>query len=361
MKNFITILLLFCTLNILAQGEANFWFFGKNAGLNFNGGTPTPISGSLNTIEGCASFSNSLGNLLFYTDGTMVWNKNHQIMPNGTNLKGHSSSTQSAIIVPHPGNTNLFYIFTVGANDYNPAGQLISATTGLQCYTIDMTAQGGLGDVVNGSVDLSNGDNANWTEKITSVKGAECNTFWIISLVRNTFVSFKIDLNGLNTTPTISPVNYTETDPRGYLKVSPDGKKLASAAQGDRGNLLLYSFNDITGIVSNDGKTLISNISQDGEAYGVEFSPLSSKLYCATYNYTTKTNKLFQFDLESPNIASSKILIKSQIGFRGALQLAPNGKIYALVPPDYDHGTHFLHAINLPDELGANCNYQLNA
>ncbi|MHB1146904.1 MAG: T9SS type B sorting domain-containing protein, partial [Lutibacter sp.] len=291
-----------------------------------------------------------------------VWNKNHQVMPNGTNLLGNPSSSQSAIIVPHPGNSNLFYIFTVGANNYDNDGNLIKSTDGLNSYKVDMRLNGGLGDVDPGSKqDLSIGQNTQWTEKVTSVKGAECNTFWVISLVNNTFVSYKIDLNGLNTAPITSIVNYHESDPRGYLKVSPDGKKLASAAQGNSGNLLLYSFDDTNGKVANDGQILIFNIQQDGQSYGIEFSPRSSKLYCATYNYDTNTNKLFQFDLKNPNIASSKFLVNSKSGYRGALQLAPNGKIYATVPPDYEHGTKFLDAVNLPDELGINCNYQENA
>ncbi|MDO9136868.1 MAG: T9SS type B sorting domain-containing protein, partial [Lutibacter sp.] len=366
MKNLTAILLLFCTLTIFAQGEANFWFFGQNAGINFNSGNPVSISGSLNTYEGCASFSDAVGNLLFYTDGTTVWNKNHQVMANGTNLLGNPSSSQSAIIVPNPKNSNLYYIFTVGANEYNNSGDLIRVTDGLNCYTVDMRLNGGLGDVVSGSkVDLSIGQNPQWTEKVTSVKGAECNTFWVISLVNNTFVSYKIDATtGLINSPIISPVNYNSNDRRGYLKVSPDGKKLASATQGNQGNLLLYSFDDTNGKVANDGQMLISNIPQDGQPYGVEFSPRSSRLYCATNTNISNNNfinKLWQFDIENPNIASSKFLVKSKSGYRGALQLAPNGKIYATVPPNYSNGTRFLDAINLPDELGINCIYQENA
>ena len=366
MKNFITILLFFCAVSVLAQGEANFWFFGQQGGLNFNGGAATVATGSqIDTNEGNATFSDATGNLLFYTDGTTVWNKNHNIMPNGTNLLGNPSSSQSAIIVPHPGNSNLYYIFTVGANEYNNSGDLTRVTDGLNCYTVDMRLNLGLGDVVSGSkVDLSIGQNPQWSEKVTSVKGAECNTFWVISLVNNTFVSYKIDTTGLINSPIISPVNYNSNDRRGYLKVSPDGKKLASATQGTQGNLLLYSFDDANGIIANDGQILISDIQQDGQPYGVEFSPRSSRLYCATNINVTNNNfinKLWQFDLENPNIASSKFLVKSKSGFRGALQLAPNGKIYATVPPNYYNGTQFLDAINLPDELGINCSYQENA
>ena len=88
MKNFTALLLLFCTLNVFSQGEANFWYFGENAGLDFNSGSPVPINnGKLNTREGCSSFSDINGNLLFYSDGSTVWNKLHNPMPNGTGLK----------------------------------------------------------------------------------------------------------------------------------------------------------------------------------------------------------------------------------------------------------------------------------
>src|SRR5687767_7295677 len=85
----------------LAQKEASVWYFGWNAGLDFNSGTPVVINGGqVNTLEGCASICNSRGSLLFYTDGMKVWNRLHQVMPNGTGLYSQTSSTQAAIIVP---------------------------------------------------------------------------------------------------------------------------------------------------------------------------------------------------------------------------------------------------------------------
>jgi gliding motility-associated-like protein len=367
MKKIALIIFLLFSITAFSQGEANNWFFGQNAGINFNSGTPTAISGSLNTNEGCASFSNANGDLLFYTDGTTVWDKNNNAMPNGNEtLKGNSSSSQSAIIVPHPGNANLFYIFTVGANFNN------QPTDGLHCYTVDITANGGLGDIVGNDIDLSDGKNTQWTEKVTSVKGADCNTFWVISLVNNTYYSYKIDINGINTTPTISTVTYNAAeDPRGYLKVSPDGKKLASATFTQytnfntganfigNGDVRLYSFDDSTGIVNNNEQKLINNPQNNGVPYGVEFSPNSTKLYTSTFDGTTY--RLFQFDLTSANIASSKTLIHTEIGYRGALQLAPNGKIYATIPVNYQNGTQSLDAINAPDEIGIACNFTTNS
>lgn len=344
------------------QGEANFWYFGQNAGLNFNTNPPTAINGSINTNEGCASFSDKEGNLLFYTDGTRVYNKDHMTMPNGFNLRGNPSSTQSGIIVPHPGNPNQYYIFTVGAN-------FEGGVPGLNSYIVDMTENGGLGDVVSGPIDLSKGEASNWTEKVTSVKGADCKTFWVISLVKNIYYVFKLDENGLDETPIKSPVPYHSTDRRGYLKVSPDGKKVASAnfnyttdqngvGQTGIGRLHLYDFNDKTGEITNE-QNLINFTENDGEPYGVEFSPNSSKLYCSTYDGTF--NKLWQYDLNNSDIKDSKILIKNQAGYRGGMQLAPNGKIYVTVPPSYFNGTEFLDVINSPDELGNDCDYKTDA
>ena len=87
------------------------WVFGKNAGLNFGTTSPTPSSGNaISTGEGCASISDAGGTLILYTDGQKVWDGLHNIRAQG--LLGNPSSTQSAIIVPNPGNAAQYYIFT---------------------------------------------------------------------------------------------------------------------------------------------------------------------------------------------------------------------------------------------------------
>ena len=69
---------------LYSQKQANWWYFGQNAGMSFAGGPPVVVTnGQINTFEGVASISDVAGNLLFYTDGTFVYNKNHIQMPNG--------------------------------------------------------------------------------------------------------------------------------------------------------------------------------------------------------------------------------------------------------------------------------------
>ena len=90
-----------------SQLEGANWYFGTYAGLDFTSGTPVPIfDGQLSTSEGCASVSNNNGDLLFYTDGRFVYDKNHNQMPNGSGLLGDPSSTQSAVVCPKPGTWN---------------------------------------------------------------------------------------------------------------------------------------------------------------------------------------------------------------------------------------------------------------
>lgn len=88
------------TMNSYAQKEAFNWYFGGRAAINFDTDPPHALTNSvMNNFEGCASISDEDGNLLFYTNGTTVWNRDHVVMQNGTDLYGHESSTQSAVIV----------------------------------------------------------------------------------------------------------------------------------------------------------------------------------------------------------------------------------------------------------------------
>src|SRR6188508_239275 len=107
MKTFTNIQLYFCLmcLNLVSvsQNQNSQWYFGNNAGINFMNSPPTSQTGSMIASEGCASVADAAGNLLFYTNGVTIYNQNHQVMANGTNLNGDISSTQSAFIAKQPG------------------------------------------------------------------------------------------------------------------------------------------------------------------------------------------------------------------------------------------------------------------
>ena len=62
-----------------SQGEFNNWYFGNKAGITFNSGLPVVLTdGQMLVKRASVCVSDSLGNLLFYSDGDQVWNRNHQ-------------------------------------------------------------------------------------------------------------------------------------------------------------------------------------------------------------------------------------------------------------------------------------------
>ena len=113
-RSFLLVLCVFYLINCFSQNRNNIWYFGDFAGVNFNTNPPTALTdATFEEAEGCASISDNNGNLLFYTEGSSIWNRNHIIMPNGTGLKGEPSSTQTVLIIPKPCDNNIYYIFTV--------------------------------------------------------------------------------------------------------------------------------------------------------------------------------------------------------------------------------------------------------
>lgn len=354
MKNVAFFLLMLFPLISYSQKEAAIWYFGEYAGLDFNSGVPVVLTdGQINTFEGCATISDYQGNLLFYTNGITVWDRNHNIMPNGTGLLGDVSSTQSAIIIPKPNNNNQYYIFTVDKrNNTNPL-----STNGIRYSTVDLTLNGGFGDVIATEKNVLLVNRA--YEKITAVKHSDNNSYWVITFIEDRFLSWRVTAAGVNTTAVISNVTYA-SDSRGYLKISPDGTKIACANFGNPHSLMLYDFNDTTGTVSNEQQLNLDTAND--VPYGVEFSPASNNLYAATcqlnVNDHIPPSKVIQFDMLSADIPNSGVVIhSSNINTRGGLQLAIDGKIYRALSTGTQIGTDFLGVINNPDALGLACTY----
>ncbi|NOR28360.1 MAG: T9SS type B sorting domain-containing protein [Lutibacter sp.] len=355
MKRVLFFLLAIFPLISFSQNEAAIWYFGQFAGLDFNSGVPVVLTdGQINTFEGCATISDFQGNLLFYTDGVTVWDRTHNMMPNGTGLLGNTSSTQSAIIVPKPNNINQYYIISVDSRGFSAL-----SANGIRYSTVDLTLNGGLGDVIASEKNIVLVAQA--YEKVTAVQHADNNSFWIIAFIEDLFLAWRVDAAGINTTPVISNVT-NAPDSRGYLKISPDGNKIACANFGNTHSLMLYDFNDATGQVTNEIQLALDDAND--VPYGVEFSTQSQKLYATTSqlngNEHITPGKLVQYDLLSPTVSNSRVLIHtSNINTRGALQLAIDGKIYRAlsISGTAQEGTAFLGIINDPEADGLACNY----
>ncbi len=328
----------FCFHFSFSQKQTNFWYFGTLAGLDFSSGSPVVVTnGTINTNEASASISDSSGNLLFYTDGVTVYDRNHTQMPNGDSLKGDASTTQM-MIVPNPGNANLFYIFTLD-DEVGPDG--------LNYSVVDMSQQGGNGDVVS----KNNFLRSDMTEKIAAVYHCNNHDIWVMTHDANTnnFVAYLVTNSGIST-PVISTIGLNHFDPHGQMKFTTDGSKLACAA-GYHDTVEVFDFNNRTGVVSSALSLPLFH-----HVYGLEFSPDNSKLY-TTYYDLGGPSALVQFDLTAANILSSKVTIGSSPDPNMySLQLAQDQKIYVT-----KEVTPFVSVINNPNAAGAASNYLDNA
>jgi gliding motility-associated-like protein len=351
---------------VFGQGETSNWHFGNGAGIRFNndGSIKNVKKSKLDTFEGCATISDTFGELLFYTDGITVYNRDHEIMDNGEGLFGDPSSTQSALIVPKPEDPDLYYIFTVdtGLSENDP-------DFGLNYSVVDMALNAGSGAVTEKNRTLLD----NCSEKITAVvKNCFERSIWVITLAAqngisgplNTFYAFEVNASGVQSTPvkTTFP-NLQIEDERGYLKLSPDGTKLVSANFYD--GLFIYDFNQLTGKATN--QQMITIPGDNKNPYGVEFSPDSELLYVHSSNesdvlsYLGHASSLWQFDIVSADISASAVELDNRPIFRGALQQAENGKIYRTIAESYNQGTPYLGVVNNPNERGIAANYAHNA
>jgi gliding motility-associated-like protein len=324
-------------------GRFNNWYFGTNAGVSFASGAPVALTnGALVTTEGSASISDENGNLLFYTDGVTVWNRNHAAMTNGTGLHGHSSSTQSAIIVQRPGSTTLYYIFTADAD---------AGVNGIKYSEVNMTLSGGLGAVTaNKNVSLRTPS----CEKLTAVRHCNNRDLWIVShdWNSNAFRTWLVTDAGVNLTPVVSNVGVTATGVTqgsyGQLKANPDGNRLVASyygtSSGGVNRLETYAFNNQTGGVSN-ALTLATDVG----LYGTEFSPDGRIVYAGT-----NQGLLLQYNLcagSNAAIVASRFVIGNLGPFIGSLQLGPDNKVYVA------RNAVALSVISNPNATGAACGY----
>ena len=332
-------LLMYGNKFLYAQGQGNIWYFGNQAGLNFNTSPPTPLlDGQVNTSEGCASIADASGNLLFYTDGIRVWDRTHSQMPNGNGLLGDPSSAQSGVIIPQPGNDSIYYVFTTP--DYQ------SPNIGFRYSIVNMNLNGGLGDVVVASKNTILFSPA--SEKLAASFHCNNEDIWVVGRSNQDFYAYLITSTGVSATPVITSGITSPSLPYPYgMKSSPNGKKIAACYYAANVSEL-YDFDISTGQLSNP--VILSHASSD---YGADFSPDGTKLYISLIS----TKQIYQYDLTAPDINASKILVGTTGGaYAGQPQLGPDGKIYI---SEYHSGA--VAIIHNPNALGTACNLQASA
>jgi gliding motility-associated-like protein len=344
-------LLIFINLELIGQNEFNNWYFGYNCGVTFNTSPPSAMTnGAVSCYDQTSTYSDASGNLLMYSDGRTIYNRNHVAMPNGTGLLGSSNPySHASVVLRKPGSNNLFYIFTLTYFGYSQ---------GLQYAIIDMNLQGGLGDVISKNNQLV----TPVCEKLTAVRHQNGTDIWIITHRWETdaFYAYLLTSSGVSS-PVITHIGPIHSggsgsgyNAAGQLVASVNGDKLALATY-EMGFYGVYDFNKATGVVSNE-----IQITGYTRSWGVAFSPDGTKLYATKWTYAP----VYQFNLLAGNataITNSAVIIGTttspDAGYKaGFMQLGPDGKIYIA-----KMNAGYLACINNPNASGTLCNFVDNA
>ncbi len=361
---FLPLFCLFFTL-VYAQNETNNWYFGTNAGIAFGNGEVSVLSdGAMSTPAGCASISDNAGNLVLYTNGQKIWNRNHQIMSNGDGLYGDIEGIQSAIVIPKPNDTSTYYVFYTRESTVNDPDPILS---GVYFSEIHFSPQNPLGIVVVKNQRVA----STATSRLSAIYHFESNSYKLISVTKPNvpilapngeelyvFRIFSITDNGLESTPVLVTINENIRN-LGPVKISPDGKHIAlvdiinkkiHTYKYDRNNNTIVFYKTIPSVPA-FGLFL--------SPFGLEFSQDSKMLYYSgfdgqgiSYIVQIQFSRFDDFD-----IPDYYYFIERNAK---ALQLARNGKIYVTKAGD-NFATNQISVIHKPEKPGIECGFESGA
>lgn len=341
-----------------SQNETNNWYFGKNAGIDFgNGDVAVLEDGSMITPAGCSSISDDEGNLMFYTNGQTVWNRNHQIMTNGEGLSGEIDGIQSAIIVPKPNDYSTYYVFYTRENTQTSP---IYFLTGVYYSEIKFDTLNPLGYVTeNKDIRIAEVES---TSRIAAIHHPESNTIRVVCITKPDpvfgyvvpqgefiFRIYNVTSTGVDIVPEKRPIN-ENLGRLGAMKIAPDSSYIAFA---DSANQKVYFYQYDNDTINFQLYFTLPTIPAFGvflNPYGIEFSQDSKNFYYSGENYVVQ----FPFsDLGGMEPVDYYLIPVSN---PGSLQLARNGKIY-IAQGSLSSPTAHLGVINNPEKKGAECNY----
>lgn len=309
---------------------ANFWYFGNNAGIDFNEQPPLAVSdGQLVTPEGASAISEQNGDNLFYTDGSIVYDRFHNVMFNGDSIGGNNDATQSALIVPFPNDETLFYVFTPKPVHNNSNNYVLTYSV----VDIKEITNGTGGEVITSDKPLFERS----TERITATNPG--GFVWLIAheMGNNTFRAYPITDQGIGR-PVLSSIGSAHdannaTDSQGYMKLSPDGSRLAVALTMNGMNYVeIFDFDGATGTFSNFLQIQLPENNPPYQVYGVEFASNSDKLFVTAHNQASPQSKLYELLLHNyieDSVEANIAELADVPGINlGAIQTGPDGQIY---------------------------------
>jgi len=343
--------------------------YGGGTRIDFNSGEPVLTHFALPYHFGFdmpCSISNEEGNLQFYSNGCQIVNYDNEVIDNGNDLSpGYYQSVecnnfpfgydsyQNMMILPRPGHPGRYIYFHHTIEMDIVSGKILYSE-------VDMNANNGKGKVIQKNQLLRGPVTAEAV--FTAVKHGNGRDWWIV--IPQEYVNV-YNLYLMTPDTILGPYSQnmedstaSEHEKTGWnVFTSPDGKKFGRVTLSNGFNrIFLYDFDRCTGTVSNP--ELIKVDDPDVYASWAAISPNSRFLY-----FQIAQNKLFQYDLQAADIASSGLLIAEYDGFKStqgfsttfhAMAMGPNNKIYMCCTS----GIYYYHTIHAPDKPGLACDFR---
>jgi len=337
------------------------WYFGDNAGLDFNPlfdtqnpGPITPIDfgdpdynggNNMTTPEGCAVYCDANGDPLLYSDGMEVYNKAGTQLT--ADLGGNENAAQSIFITQNPADGTQYFLF------FTQEVPNIDNAYSFRYAVFDLKMLDGDGDLIReaGNPIITTLYN-NSTERITG------NANWVITHEYGNDIFRAYPLNGQGVgNPVFSNVGEphlsTNTSGQGYMKLSGDKLAVALSLSSTENLVDFLNFDVTTGAVTH---VATLDTEETGQVYGVEFSPGMNNLYASIIG---PDNKIIAWEVDTTTVAGTTTDIQYIRDSRteipsdgtvtfGALQQGPQGSIY--IAKD---GATTLGSINNPDDITA--------
>ncbi len=305
------IVFFFVCETLSAQGGYDQWFFSQqtNYGLSFspNGSvavtsthaTPFAEEGSVVVVDPI------IGNLLFYSNGNVVWDGNHNVMPNGVGLLANPSVSEKCETIQIPGECGRFMMFhSTAVAENNGNGSLYYSI-------VDMNLPG------NGSIASPLGDldpthknvpvMSNPVEGLEIIKGPSDTVAWLFTGVvgSGNLELFKITVGGGIINQSTIPLGINYDDIRS-LVFSYESSKLAVVSNQESKPVIIIDFDLYSGAVGAVNQ-VPGSITGPSSFYwtgffDVEWSPSGRWLYLAKYRHGNLAGGIYQYDLLNPAV-----------------------------------------------------------
>jgi len=333
--------------------------------LNFNAAnaplsiTPFQVMNGSLPSRSIAAISDTAGQVLLYTNGCKVLDKNAQPIINGEHITPNNwiydaycpdyyRFTGSWMLLPDPGKDSLFYLFAIGHRQSTGAGIHAWGLYASRLSEQEVFEKNTLicADSIFGG-------------HLSACRHANGRDWWLVlnKIQTNQYYKYLLDPMGIHLMElqSIGAPSTWNGSGTGQCAFSPDGTKFIHYE--NVADMFVFDFDRCTGDLSNFHQVYIEHNEDTGNSFGgMAISPNSRFAYTFGYLYS------FQVDLQAQDLQNAVTQVaywdstyvfvwKTTFGKAAS---APNGKIYAAVPGS----NPYLHVIHNPNAKGDSCQFE---